>query len=93
MAGELSRSPDDVPAALKQYDAIARPFVEKVQKIIPGAPQMFNPQSGWGIAAFNTIMGFFSYPFMRSAGGLLGKFVPAFGGTDWELPDYGSKEV
>ncbi|KAH7382483.1 hypothetical protein DE146DRAFT_228642 [Phaeosphaeria sp. MPI-PUGE-AT-0046c] len=92
LAGELSRSPDDVPTALKRYDATARPFVERVQKIIPGAPQMFNPQSGWGIAAFNTIVGFFSYPFMRSAGGLLGKFVPAFGGTDWELPDYGSND-
>jgi hypothetical protein len=75
-----------------RYDATARPFVERVQKIIPGAPQMFNPQSGWGIVAFNTIMGFFSYPFMRSASGLLGKFVPAFGGTDWKLPDYGSNE-
>jgi hypothetical protein len=27
---------------------------------------------------------------MRKFGGLVGRFVPAFGGTKWELPDYGS---
>lgn len=93
LAGELSRSPKDIPAALKRYDETARPFVERVQKVIPGAPQIANPQTGWGIAAFNTIMGIFSYPFMRRAGGLLGQFVPAFGGTeDWKVPDYGSSD-
>jgi len=92
LAGELSRTPEDVPGALKRYDATTRPFVEKVQKVIPGAPQIANPQTEWGLTLFNKTMGFLSYPFMRKFGGLLGKFVPAFGGTQWDLPDYGSAQ-
>lgn len=92
LAGELSRTPEDVPGALKRYDATARPFVEKVQKVVPGAPQIVNPQTEWGLTLFNKTMGFLSYSFMLKFGGLLGKFVPAFGGTQWDLPDYGSAQ-
>jgi 2-polyprenyl-6-methoxyphenol hydroxylase-like FAD-dependent oxidoreductase len=92
LAGEIAKSPNDIQAALKRYDATARPFVERVQKLIPGAPQVANPQTAWGIKLFNGTMGFLSQPFMRSFGGLLGKYAPAFGGSEWDLPDYGSAE-
>jgi hypothetical protein len=80
LAGEIAKSPNDIRAALKRYDATTRPFVDRVQKLIPGAPQIANPQT----------MGFISQPFMRSFGGLVGKYSPAFGGSEWDLPDYGS---
>jgi 2-polyprenyl-6-methoxyphenol hydroxylase-like FAD-dependent oxidoreductase len=90
LAGELSKSPEDIPAALKRYDTVTRSFVDQVQRLIPGAPQVANPQTEWGIMLFNKTMGFISHPVMRKFGSLVGRFVPAFGGTKWELPDYGS---
>jgi 2-polyprenyl-6-methoxyphenol hydroxylase-like FAD-dependent oxidoreductase len=92
LAGEVAKSPLDIPAALKRYDATTRPFVDKIQKLIPGAPQVANPQTNWGIALFNTTMGIVSHPFMRKFGGVVGKIAPAFGKSDWQLPDYGMEE-
>ncbi|KAH3951867.1 hypothetical protein HBH70_080030 [Parastagonospora nodorum] len=89
LAGEVSKSPEDIPAALKRYEARTRAFVDQVQKLIPGAPQCANPQTDWGIKLFNKTMGFISHPVIRKFGGLIGKFVPAFGGTKWDVPDYG----
>lgn len=82
MAGEIAKSPEDIRAALKRYDATTRPFVDKVQKLIPGAPQIANPQTGWGVFIFNRTMGLISTSFVRRFGGLLGKIAPAFGGTE-----------
>lgn len=71
-----------------RYEAVARPFIDKVQKLVPGAPQIANPQTEWGISLFNHTMGIASHPFMRKFGGLIGKFIPAFGKSDWNIPDY-----
>jgi hypothetical protein len=90
LAGELAESPGDIPAALRRYDAITRPFVDQVQKLVPGAPQIANPQTEWGIFVFNKSMGLLSSPIVRRFGGLIGKFIPAFGGTEWDVPNYGS---
>jgi 2-polyprenyl-6-methoxyphenol hydroxylase-like FAD-dependent oxidoreductase len=90
LAGELAKSPEDIPSALRRYDTVTRSFVDQVQRLVPGAPQVANPQTEWGIMLFNKTMGFISHPVMRKFGGLVGRFVPAFGGTKWELPDYGS---
>jgi hypothetical protein len=92
LAGEVGKTPEDIPAALRRYDATTRPFVDRVQKLIPGAPQVANPQTGLGVAVFNTTMGIISHPFMRKFGGVVGKFVPAFGKTEWAAPDYGTEE-
>ncbi|KAF2029701.1 FAD/NAD(P)-binding domain-containing protein [Setomelanomma holmii] len=92
LAGEISKSPHDIPAALERYEATLRPFIEKVQKLIPGAPQIANPQTEWGIALFNHTMGIISHPFMRRFGGLVGKIAPAFGKNEWNLPDYNTEE-
>jgi hypothetical protein len=61
--------------------------------LIPGAPQIANPQTEWGIFIFNKTMGLLSTSFVRRFGGLLGKAVPAFGGTEWSVPNYGSASV
>jgi hypothetical protein len=57
--------------------------------LIPGAPQIANPQTEWGVYFLNTTAGLLSRPFMRMFGGLVGRVVPAFGKTDWPLPEYG----
>jgi len=88
LAGELSKSPSNIPAALARYDSITRLFVEKVQKLIPGAPQIANPQSEWGIWLFTHTLGVFSHPYMRLFGGLVGRIAPAFGKNEWAVPEY-----
>lgn len=88
LAGEISHSPADIPAALQRYEALTRPFVEKVQKLIPGAPQIANPQTAWGVWAFNKTVGVLSHPGVKMFGGLVGRFVPAFGKNEWIVPEY-----
>lgn len=38
LAGEISRQPDNIPAALESYERLLRPYVEKIQKLPPGIP-------------------------------------------------------
>jgi hypothetical protein len=52
-----------------------------------------NPQTAWGIALFNTAIGVAAHPIMRRFGGIVGKIAPAFGKSDWALPDYGDEGV
>lgn len=89
LAGEVSRSQDDIPNALEQYEENLRPYVEKAQKLIPGAPQVANPQTEWGVWTFNKLTGIASSAIMKGFGGIVGRFLPAFGGTaDFPFPDY-----
>ncbi|KAF1940426.1 FAD/NAD(P)-binding domain-containing protein [Clathrospora elynae] len=91
LAGELSRSPHDIPSALANYERVARQYVNKAQKLIPGAPQLANPQTAVGVTVFNKVMGVMSHPFALKFGSVLGNWVPAFGSTKiWSPPDYGS---
>jgi 2-polyprenyl-6-methoxyphenol hydroxylase-like FAD-dependent oxidoreductase len=88
LAGELSRSPTDIPHALQQYEKTLRPYVDKAQRLVPGAPQIANPQTEWGIWTLNKVTGIASSAVMKGVGGIVGRFLPAFGGTGWPLPDY-----
>lgn len=86
----MSRSQHDIPNALEQYEKVLRPFVEKAQKLIPGAPQVANPQTEWGVWTFNKLTGIASSAIMKQLGGIAGRFFPAFGGTaNFPFPDYG----
>ena len=49
LAGALIQHPDDLSTAFAQYEKHMRPTVVKAQKLAPGAPRIFNPQSGWVI--------------------------------------------
>ena len=94
LAGELSKSPGNIPHALSQYEQVARPFVERVQKLVPGAPQIANPQTEWGITLFNTMTGILAHPFAKKFGKIVGGWIPAFGPTTaWTPPDYGMAEI
>lgn len=92
LAGEISRSPQDITHALVQYQERVRPYIASVQRLIPGAPQIANPQTAWGVWTLNKTFGALSMyvvPILSFAG----KFFPAFGGTGWPLPDYGVAEA
>lgn len=88
LAGELSRSQNDIPHALQQYETIMRPYIQKAQRLIVGVPQIANPQTEWGVWAFNKATGIASSTLMKGLGSIAGKFLPAFGRTDYPLPDY-----
>ncbi|KAL1800040.1 hypothetical protein ACET3X_000382 [Alternaria dauci] len=91
LAGEISRNQDDIPTALANYERVAREYVDKAQKLIPGAPQIANPQTEWGIKIFNTITGTLSHPYIQKFSGVIGKYIPAFGSSKiWSPPEYGS---
>ncbi|KAF2824147.1 FAD/NAD(P)-binding domain-containing protein [Ophiobolus disseminans] len=92
LAGELSLSPSNIPGALARYDTLTRPFIDSVQKLIPGAPQIANPQTAWGVWLFNKMTGVVAHPASRVFGGLVGRVVPAFGKGEWEAPEYGVVE-
>ncbi|KAI1073716.1 FAD/NAD(P)-binding domain-containing protein [Whalleya microplaca] len=55
LAGELMRHSDDVPAALRAYDTIMRPYVDRAQKLAPGIPDLLLIKRGWGITLFHAI--------------------------------------
>ncbi|KAF2796801.1 FAD/NAD(P)-binding domain-containing protein [Melanomma pulvis-pyrius CBS 109.77] len=93
LAGELSKSPDDIPKALEQYQTALKPFVEQVQKLIPGAPQIANPQTKLGISAFNTVMGIASSSWAKWIASAVGSVVPSallssIGANNWSPPEY-----
>lgn len=54
LAGEISKQPENVPAALESYEKVLRPYVEGIQHLPPGVPWIFIPQSGLGVKVFET---------------------------------------
>jgi len=90
LAGEISRQPHNIPAALESYERVLRPYIEGVQNLPPGIPWLVNPQSTLGIKVFET--------FIRAAGVLsatglvtlfakLAAYLP-IGGDSFKLPEY-----
>ncbi|KAF2628873.1 FAD/NAD(P)-binding domain-containing protein [Macroventuria anomochaeta] len=88
IAGELSKieSADQVPEALRKYEDLFRPWVEKHQYVLPGAMQLMNPQTVWGIWVFQTILKVVA--FLRVPR-LLMYFFGGEGKESWKLPEYG----
>jgi hypothetical protein len=87
LAGELSKveTSEEFPAALERYENFFRPIVEPNQRMPPGAMQMMNPQTSWGISILNTILwSIYKTRVYR----LFGGFGVA-GAKDEELPEYG----
>ncbi|GJN81902.1 hypothetical protein PLIIFM63780_005438 [Purpureocillium lilacinum] len=57
LAGEISKSPDDLRAACEAYERELRPYVEKVQKIPKGLPGLAYPKGEFGVKVINTLLG------------------------------------
>ena len=86
LAGEISRSPGDIPAAFANYHATLSPFIENVQgEVNPKLLRIGFPQGRLGINALRT---------MGAVGSLLrlpelaARFAKEDRGGDWPLPDY-----
>lgn len=89
LAGAISRNPNDCPAALAAYEEQMRDLVDRAQKLPPGAPNIINPETAWGIFAMRAIIGFISWTRIVS-------FLSYF--TSWEqkyvpVEEYGFREL
>ncbi|KAF4556794.1 FAD-binding domain-containing protein 62 [Elsinoe fawcettii] len=49
LAGALHQHPNDVEAALSQYEEKMLPLVTKAQKLSPVMPWLMNPETMWGV--------------------------------------------
>jgi len=84
LAGEIARSPSDLPAAFEAYENRMNKFVNIAQKLAPGAPSMANPDSWWGIRALHMFLGFVAWTGLQNKMGA--SFNPPSQAMD--LPDY-----
>ncbi|KAK2627992.1 hypothetical protein QTJ16_002638 [Diplocarpon rosae] len=84
LAGEIARCGMDHHEAFRRYQQRMHPYVEKAQRLLPGAPALLNPQTRWGIAAMKGILGLASWSRVATVVGKLSR-PPA---EDQSLPVY-----
>jgi 2-polyprenyl-6-methoxyphenol hydroxylase-like FAD-dependent oxidoreductase len=91
LAGEIGAHGRDLEAGLRGYEERMRPIIDDLQKIPPGIPWIFAPQTAWGIWIRNTILTAICWG-MGVFGGVVawasGLFSSSFGGDKFGLPDY-----
>lgn len=90
LAGEISRQPHNIPAALESYERVLRPHVGSIQKLPPGIPWIVNPQSTLGVRVLENIIWVLGWLSATGLGTLLWKLSLYFstGGDSFKLPDY-----
>ena len=91
LAGCIASHPDH-QEALRQYETHMRPFVNKSQKLLPGAPAIACPQSKWSIWVLHTVVWLVSL-LWSGWFGVLGEWIlsPVFsvlGAKEVELPEF-----
>jgi 2-polyprenyl-6-methoxyphenol hydroxylase-like FAD-dependent oxidoreductase len=74
---------DGLAAALKAYEETYRPFVTKTQRFLPRLPDIFMPESSWGVWIMTRII---SFAMTLRVDKLLSMLAPDVGG--WDLPEY-----
>ena len=84
LAGEIAQHWPDYAAGFEAYDRKMRPFVDKAQKLAPGAPAMANPQTQWGISILYFLLGLVAWIRLDKIMGA--SFSPP--ATAMDLPDY-----
>lgn len=90
LAGEISRQPNNIPAALNSYERLLRPYVESVQKLPPGIPWLLNPQSTWGVKVVENVLwgvGVLSATGLITLVKKIATYLP-IGRDEFKLPDY-----
>ena len=91
LAGEISKQPNNVAAALESYERVLRPYVESVQKLPPGIPWIVNPQSALGVRVLETFVwgaGLLSGTGVASFLTKVVGYIPFLKGDDFKLPEY-----
>ena len=56
LAGSLLQNPHDHTVAFAEYEKRMRPIVDRAQKLAPGAPHVFYPETAWGIWVMRTLL-------------------------------------
>jgi 2-polyprenyl-6-methoxyphenol hydroxylase-like FAD-dependent oxidoreductase len=84
LAGEISKHQDDHQQAFDWYEKQMRPYVDKAQKLPPGAPAVLNPQTAWGITVLYGVLGL---AYRSGLVGLIGK-LSSPKSEDVQLVDY-----
>jgi 2-polyprenyl-6-methoxyphenol hydroxylase-like FAD-dependent oxidoreductase len=92
LAGEVGRHKGDLAAGLRGYEERMRPIINDMQRIPPGIPGLFAPQTAWGIQLRNMLFTFVTWGMAFSrVFAWAGKFFASSFGTDkYGIPDYGS---
>ncbi|MEU6484270.1 FAD-dependent monooxygenase [Streptomyces sp. NPDC046887] len=86
LAGEINRSPGDLPAALANYERVLRPFVDEIQGgVNPRVLRMGMPMNKHAIAAFQDVTALAC--FLRIPD-LFARMSREDRGGDWQLPAY-----
>lgn len=90
LAGEINNHAHDLKAGLGAYEERMRPIITDMQKIPPGVPGIFAPQTRWGITLRNVLFRLVAWgmelgSYFSWLGGL---FASSFGGDKYGLPDY-----
>ncbi len=91
LAGELAAHVDHRDG-FAGYERIVRPFVERAQQLPPGTPQIANPRSRLGLAAFGLGLRLAAGP-VGSAVGALARPAGRSRTREFDLPDYRHLEV
>ncbi|KAF1821304.1 FAD/NAD(P)-binding domain-containing protein [Dissoconium aciculare CBS 342.82] len=90
LAGALRANPASHSDAFAAYETTIRPNVEKAQKLLPGFPHIFNPETETGIHVMESILGFMDGA--QKLGQKLGRGLFYFGGppaNEVPVEDYG----
>ena len=90
LAGEISRQPNNIPAALESYERVLRPYVESIQKLPPGIPWIVNPQTTLGIRVLESFLwglGLLSTTRLATWLSKLTEYLPSPGAW-FKLPEY-----
>lgn len=84
LAGKLNRHPHDLPTALANYDAVLRPFVDKIQaEVNPRILRLGMPMTQRAITAFQSATAVAC--FLRVPD-LVARYSKEDRGGDWQLP-------
>nr|BFD87350.1 FAD-dependent monooxygenase [Streptomyces sp. Xyl84] len=84
LAGEINRHPDDLPAALANYDTVLRPFVDEIQDhVSPRLLRLALPMTRRAIDAFQAAA---ALACRLRVPDLLARFSRQDRGGSWQLP-------
>lgn len=91
LAGEISKQPDNIPAALESYERILHPYVTSVQDLPYGVPQIGLPQTKLGVWILTTCLSMAAAVSGSRLGAVLhkiGSLIPWGDPDAFKLPEY-----
>lgn len=78
LSAALAQHGRDYTKAFQAYEDQLRPWIEKVQRLVPGAPALFFPQSALAVRMFHVLMFVFALIARSGVPQLFAKILPTF---------------